>query len=149
MLRRLRELDHDMYVEEALVRHQIRSSSIMVHCPASPSRQLHILTPLSGEGWLYIDGFYANKFGKFYRSCGNCSQQFQRHVDVKNLVAIQGVIFGVNENYGDTATLSNYCIAKVGVVCTIYNGCVKPCEAGEVSEGAKPPTCVVNGQDWS
>lgn len=46
----------------------------------------------NGEGWLYIDGFYANKFGKFYRSCGNCSQQFTRHVNITNLVAIQGVI---------------------------------------------------------
>lgn len=47
---------------------------------------------LTGAGWLYIDGFYANKYGKFYRSCGNCSQQFQRHVNITNLVGIQGVV---------------------------------------------------------
>ncbi|KAJ3939022.1 uncharacterized protein N0V96_011136 [Colletotrichum fioriniae] len=46
----------------------------------------------NGEGWLHIDGFYANKFGKFYRSCGNCSQQFQRHVNITNFVGIQGVV---------------------------------------------------------
>jgi hypothetical protein len=45
-----------------------------------------------GEGWLYIDGFYANKFGKFYRSCGNCSQQFQRHVNITNFVGIGSVV---------------------------------------------------------
>lgn len=45
-----------------------------------------------GEGWLHIDGFYANKYGKFYRSCGNCSQQFQRHVNITNFVGIQGVV---------------------------------------------------------
>ena len=70
-------------------------------------------------------------------------------MNITNLVGVQGVIFGVNQNYGDTAELSNYCLAKIGVICTLYNGCVKPCEAGEVSEGASPPTCVVNGQDWS
>ncbi|KFA80661.1 hypothetical protein S40288_01775 [Stachybotrys chartarum IBT 40288] len=102
----------------------------------------------NGEGWLHIDGFYANKFGKFYRSCGNCSQQFQRHVNITNLVGIQGVVMGVNQNYGDTAELSNYCLARIGVICTRYNGCVKPCEAGEVGEGALAPYCVVNGQDW-
>ncbi|KAF3942411.1 hypothetical protein ABW19_dt0203097 [Dactylella cylindrospora] len=103
----------------------------------------------NGEGWLYIDGFYANKFGKFYRSCGNCSQQFQRHVDIRNFVGIQGVVMGVNQNYGDTATLSNYCLAKIGVICTRYEGCVKPCNAGEIGEGALAPYCVVNGDDWT
>ncbi|KAF2818598.1 pectate lyase [Ophiobolus disseminans] len=103
----------------------------------------------NGEGWLYIDGFYANKFGKFYRSCGNCSKQFQRHVNITNLVGIGSVIIGVNQNYGDTAELSNYCLAKIGVVCTRYNGCVKPCEAGEAGEGALAPYCKINGQDWS
>lgn len=52
--------------------------------------RLHTL--LLGAGWLHIDGFFANKFGKFYRSCGNCSQQFQRHVNITNLVGIQGVV---------------------------------------------------------
>ncbi|EEY14282.1 pectate lyase [Verticillium alfalfae VaMs.102] len=56
---------------------------------------------------------------------------------------------GVNQNYGDTAELSNYCLAKVGVVCTRYNGCVKPCEAGEVGEGELEPFCKINGDDWS
>ncbi|KAF3357860.1 hypothetical protein VdG1_05525 [Verticillium dahliae VDG1] len=103
----------------------------------------------NGEGWLHIDGFYANKYGKFYRSCGNCSQQFQRHVNITNFVGIQGTVVGVNQNYGDTAELSNYCLAKVGVVCTRYNGCVKPCEAGEVGEGELEPFCKINGDDWS
>ncbi|CAH0024707.1 unnamed protein product, partial [Clonostachys rhizophaga] len=103
----------------------------------------------NGEGWLYIDGFYANKYGKFYRSCGNCSKQYQRHVDIKNFVGIQGVVLGVNQNYGDTATLSNYCLAKIGVICTRYNGCEKPCEADEVGEGALPPFCTINGDDWT
>ncbi|CRK15285.1 hypothetical protein BN1708_017375, partial [Verticillium longisporum] len=103
----------------------------------------------NGEGWLHIDGFYANKYGKFYRSCGNCSQQFQRHVNITNFVGIQGTVVGVNQNYGDTAELSDYCLAKVGVVCTRYNGCVKPCEAGEVGEGELEPFCKINGDDWS
>lgn len=56
---------------------------------------------------------------------------------------------GVNQNYGDTATLSNYCLAKIGVICTRYNGCVKPCNADEVGEGALPPYCTINGDDWT
>ncbi|KAM0287448.1 hypothetical protein ACHAQH_000401 [Verticillium albo-atrum] len=103
----------------------------------------------NGEGWLHVDGFYANKYGKFYRSCGNCSQQFQRHVNITNFVGIQGTVVGVNQNYGDTAELSNYCLAKVGVVCTRYNGCVKPCDAGEVGEGELEPFCKINGDDWT
>lgn len=66
----------------------------------------------NGLGTLSIKNFFANNFGKLYRSCGNCSNNGgARHVIVDNVVATDGdVLVGINTNYGDTAKISNSCV---------------------------------------
>ncbi|KAI9993128.1 hypothetical protein PInf_015192 [Phytophthora infestans] len=62
----------------------------------------------NGQGTVNIDGFYAEEFGKFYRSCGTCGD-VPRIVTIKNGYAVdpQVSVITVNKNYGDKATLSN------------------------------------------
>ncbi|MFE4957824.1 pectate lyase [Streptomyces sp. NPDC056653] len=59
----------------------------------------------NGAGTLIIKNFQVEDFGKLYRSCGNCSTMYDRHVQVQNVrVTSPGdSIVGINTNYGDTA----------------------------------------------
>ncbi|GMF11029.1 unnamed protein product [Phytophthora lilii] len=62
----------------------------------------------NGVGTVKIDGFYAEDFGKLYRSCGTCGDK-QRTVVVSNVYAVNpsASFVTVNKNYNDHATLSN------------------------------------------
>nr|ADN18837.1 pectate lyase [Phytophthora capsici] len=62
----------------------------------------------NGLGTVAIEGFYAQDFGKLYRSCGTCGNK-SRKVTVKNVYAVNGKksIVTVNKNWGDQATLEN------------------------------------------
>lgn len=62
----------------------------------------------NGMGTVSIEGFYAQDFGKLYRSCGTCGGK-SRKVIVKNVLAVNGdvSIVTVNKNWGDQATLEN------------------------------------------
>jgi pectate lyase len=42
-----------------------------------------------------ITGFYANGFGTFYQSCGNCLNQAKRNATIQNVVAIDGIRMGI------------------------------------------------------
>lgn len=89
---------------------------------------------------------------RVYRSCGNCSSMYERHVIMDNVAMHDGSTgVGVNEaspwvlrincielifwnqNYGDTATLTNICTngdPSDSNVCCRYTG---------VSPGSEPP----------
>ncbi|CAG8681843.1 10610_t:CDS:2, partial [Acaulospora colombiana] len=83
----------------------------------------------NGAGTVKISNFFANSFGKLYRSCGNCDKSYKRTVVVDN----EGV--GINSNFGDTATLSN--IKTNGKpsssnVCCTYKGVSKGSEPSKI-----------------
>ncbi|KAG7389801.1 hypothetical protein PHYBOEH_007365 [Phytophthora boehmeriae] len=73
----------------------------------------------NGYGTVVVDGFFAQDFGKLYRSCGNCkSNPRQRFLNVSNvLVDLETIqaqrvdpnvsIVMMNENFGDQAVLHN------------------------------------------
>ncbi|RMY36138.1 hypothetical protein D0866_04133 [Hortaea werneckii] len=49
-----------------------------------------------------ITGFFAENFGSFYQSCGNCLNQAKRNAAIQNVIAINGTRMGIiNPNYGD------------------------------------------------
>ncbi|KAJ0141563.1 putative pectate lyase D [Colletotrichum tanaceti] len=55
-----------------------------------------------------ITGFYADGFGTFYQSCGNCLNQSKRNATIQNVVAIGGNRMGIiNPNYGDEIRIKN------------------------------------------
>ncbi|KAK7714834.1 hypothetical protein SLS63_011569 [Diaporthe eres] len=86
----------------------------------------------NGCGTVNIINFYANDYGKVYRSCGNCSSQCKRNVYIEGTTARNGgEVCGINSNYGDTCTLKNVC-TDASHPCTLYNGCAGGCEPSKV-----------------
>jgi len=67
----------------------------------------------NGLGTVQIEGFYAQDFGKLYRSCGTCGSK-QRKVTLTNVYAVNPKvsIVTVNKNNNDQATLTNIKINK-------------------------------------
>ena len=64
----------------------------------------------NGPGTMIIKNFCAQDFGKLYRSCGNCTTQYARNVQLQNVRVVPrsttSALVGVNSNYNDTATFS-------------------------------------------
>jgi pectate lyase len=78
----------------------------------------------NGPGTIKVDGFFVKNAGKLYRSCGNCSTQYARHVELTNVYA-SGVstLVGINTNYGDTATINSLTkCGSVSTVCQTFTG---------------------------
>lgn len=80
----------------------------------------------NGKGTVNVKNFVAEGFGKVYRSCGNCKNNVgPRKVILDGVRASGGsVLAGVNQNYGDTATIKNSCGIDINKSCQIYNGMV-------------------------
>ncbi|KKK13999.1 hypothetical protein P175DRAFT_0559363 [Aspergillus ochraceoroseus IBT 24754] len=86
----------------------------------------------NGCGTVNIINFYAEDYGKVYRSCGNCASQCKRNVYVEGTTAKNGgEVVGINRNYGDTATLKNVC-SGAKHPCVFYEGCAGGCEPKKV-----------------
>ncbi|MGR3935527.1 pectate lyase [Streptomyces sp. BRA346] len=68
----------------------------------------------NGGGMLNISNFAGQDFSTFVRSCGNCSSQYKRTINVTNteITAPGKVIGGINTNYGDSLTLRKITILK-------------------------------------
>ncbi|KAF2852903.1 polysaccharide lyase family 3 protein [Plenodomus tracheiphilus IPT5] len=65
-------------------------------------------------GKFNITGFFAETFGTFYQSCGNCLNQAKRNVTIQNVIAINGTRMGIiNPNYGDEYRIKNSQVADV------------------------------------
>ncbi|KAG8838569.1 hypothetical protein FRB91_007557, partial [Serendipita sp. 411] len=94
----------------------------------------------NGAGTVSISGFYADTFGKLYRSCGNCSTSYERHVTVSNVKMVAGSAgVGINTNFGDTASLSNVCSTgkpTVANMCCRYEGTTPGNEPSKIGCGA-------------
>src|SRR4030095_7365797 len=79
----------------------------------------------NGPGTMIIKNFCAQDFGKLYRSCGNCSSQYTRHVAFYNVIVMPrlGPLAGVNANYNDTAKFTRILIrASSATICERYTG---------------------------
>ncbi|PGH01690.1 hypothetical protein AJ79_07844 [Helicocarpus griseus UAMH5409] len=78
----------------------------------------------NGGGTVSVDGFTVYNFGKLYRSCGNCDEQHDRHVELSGVIAVEGSsLVGINSNLGDTAKIDgSTCASDVGDICVEYEG---------------------------
>ena len=102
----------------------------------------------NGPGTMKISNFYVSDFGKLYRSCGNCSKQFTRHVVISNILATGGKdLAGVNENYNDTATFSNILAASSITVCQRYTGNDTGAEPPATGSGPDGKVCIYKATD--
>ncbi|MFF5077981.1 pectate lyase [Actinoplanes sp. NPDC000266] len=96
----------------------------------------------NGPGTFVIKDFQASDIGKLYRSCGNCSKQYARKVQVSNVTVTTPLkaLVGVNSNLGDVATVDN--VTVVGgtsktVICAIFKGVTsgEPTQISSVPDG--------------
>jgi hypothetical protein len=79
----------------------------------------------NGCGTVNIKNFYAEDYGKVYRSCGNCSGNCARSVTMEGVTAVNGgELIGINPNLGDKASYSNNCF-DTSTQCQGYVGCDK------------------------
>ncbi|MBT0773007.1 pectate lyase [Kineosporia sp. J2-2] len=109
----------------------------------------------NGPGTMNISDFEVDDFGKLYRSCGNCSSQYQRTVNISDVTVIAPgkTLVGINTNYGDRATLSNITIvgdddADISI-CDRYTGNDDGDEPEKTGSGADGTYCVYDDSDIS
>lgn len=96
----------------------------------------------NGPGTVELRRVYVEDFGKLYRSCGNCSSQYQRHVVLVDVHASQGdVLVGINETYGDTADFTRVTADEDITVCSLYEANDTGDEPEEISSGPDPDHC--------
>ncbi|KAJ7666617.1 pectate lyase C [Mycena polygramma] len=102
----------------------------------------------NGAGTVIINSFYAENFGKVYRSCGNCGTQYKRHVQINDLWAVNGdVVAGINTNYGDTATIRTTRVDDVDDICVKYTGNDDGDEPPETGSGPDSSFCLYSSSD--
>jgi len=110
----------------------------------------------NGAGTLTIKNFCAQDIGKLYRSCGNCSTQYERHLVVQNVVVTPPAktLAGVNTNYNDSATFAQITIkGKTDSVdvCDRYTGNDSGDEPPKTGSGPDGKACKYAASDitWS
>nr|WP_267887807.1 pectate lyase [Streptomyces sp. NBRC 109706] len=109
----------------------------------------------NGGGELTVTDFVAEDFTTLYRSCGNCSTQYQRSVVLESVevTAPASRLVGINENYGDSATLRD--ITVLGdddrdlVPCQRYLGNDSGDEPEETGSGPDGTFCRYTESDIS
>ena len=105
----------------------------------------------NGNGTVNISGFYLSGSGKLYRGCGNCTNSYERHVRIDNVLLNDiDMVAGINSNWGDTATITRVTITNSSssvVVCGKYRGVAKGSEPSYLGEGWNDSNCKVNRSD--
>ncbi len=102
----------------------------------------------NGGGTLFVKNFLVETYGKLYRSCGNCSDQYPRHVEFDTIVANgKGEIAGVNTNYKDSAKFTNIFAALSSKICERYAGNNTGAEPTSVGTGADGTYCIYTAAD--
>jgi pectate lyase len=103
---------------------------------------------MNGPGTMKISNFYVSNFGKLFRSCGNCSKQFAKHVVISNILATGGKdLAGVNENYNDTATFSGILVSSGTTICQRYTGNDTGAEPTATGTGPDGKVCIYKASD--
>ncbi|TDT39008.1 pectate lyase-like protein [Streptomyces sp. BK208] len=107
----------------------------------------------NGAGTLNVSDFAVKNFGTFVRSCGNCSTQYKRTINLSGIEVNWkgGRIAGINTNYGDSATLRNITIvgdsSKKIVPCQKYIGNDDGDEPDSNGSGADGTYCKYSSSD--
>jgi pectate lyase len=98
----------------------------------------------NGAGTLYVKNFLVETFGKLYRSCGNCDDQYARHVEFDTIVAngSKSTLAGVNTKYKDTAKFVNIFPDLTMTICERYDGNNTGDEPVSLGKGADGTYCI-------
>ncbi|GAB1525766.1 pectate lyase [Rhizoctonia solani] len=98
----------------------------------------------NGGGLVKIDSYCVQDFGKLYRSCGNCSTQVKREVQISNIIARNGkLLAGVNSNFGDVATIDTKTNSYTSLtsVCDTFQGNNKGDEPTTLTKNTANASC--------
>ncbi|NYI04474.1 hypothetical protein FHU37_001417 [Allostreptomyces psammosilenae] len=100
----------------------------------------------NGAGTLTIRNFEVRDVGKLYRSCGDCSTQYTRHVVVENVHVYPPIdqLVGININRNDTARLRN--ITFHGDP-DDFEACAKYRNTSQVGSGPDSTNCLYSASD--
>jgi hypothetical protein len=103
----------------------------------------------NGGGTLYVKNFLVEEFGKLYRSCGNCDDQYERHAEFDTIVAngTKGVLAGVNEKYHDSAKFKNIFADITMKICERYEGNDQGQDTDPLGSGADGTYCLYSASD--
>jgi pectate lyase len=108
----------------------------------------------NGPGTMIIRNFCAQDFGKLYRSCGNCTTQYARHVQLQNVMIVPSsttsALVGVNSNYNDTATFKSILVKAASnslTICQRYTGNSTGAEPPKSGSGADGTVCMYSASD--
>ena len=103
----------------------------------------------NGGGTLYVKNFLVEDFGKLYRSCGNCGDQYERHSEFDTIVAngSKSVLAGVNTKYKDSAKFANIFADLTMKICERYDGNDTGAEPNSVGSGADGTFCIYTAND--
>ncbi|MBT0769549.1 pectate lyase [Kineosporia sp. J2-2] len=106
----------------------------------------------NGPGKLVVQNFVIQDFGKLYRSCGNCSTQYQRSAEFYNVIVVDPgkSLAGINTNYKDTATfkwIRLYDDDKSISICDKYTGNSSGKEPTKTGSGADGTYCKYSSSD--
>jgi hypothetical protein len=108
----------------------------------------------NGAGTMVIQNFCVQDFGKLYRSCGNCADQFQRRAEFNNIMVIPSSgtdsLAGVNTNYNDSATFKAITIKGTTNsidICVRYTGNNTGAEPRQTGTGANAANCIYAASD--
>ncbi|KAI3394646.1 hypothetical protein diail_2456 [Diaporthe ilicicola] len=101
------------------------------------------IVQFNGRGTVHISSFYAEKYGKLARSCGNCDGNGgPREFVIEGVQAVNGgELCGVNENFGDKCTIIDSCQAE-GNACSIWQATDGGGEPTKTSEEPDGTVCI-------
>jgi pectate lyase len=102
----------------------------------------------NGPGTFALTNVYVEDFNKLYRSCGNCSSQFERHAKLSGIQAKDGnLLVGINENYGDSATFTNITAESGITICATFQANDSGAEPKELGDGPDQEHCLYETSD--
>ena len=139
--------------EDAATQKGTRSGQVMTIDGGGAQKAGDKVFQHNGPGTMVIRNFVAKDFGKLYRSCGNCSKQYQRTLVVQNVTVIAPgkSLAGINTNYGDRATFTGITIqgdsSKKIHICDRYTGNSTGAEPPKTGTGADGRYCVYSSSD--
>ena len=142
----------DVGEDAATFRASNASATMTIECAGAKHASDKVLQH-NGPGTMIVRQFYADDFGKLYRSCGNCKTQYERHielhaVDIKNC---KSTLVGINTNYKDGATFDNITIhGDSGMkteICDRFTGNDQGDEPTKTGTGADGQYCKYSAGD--
>ena len=104
----------------------------------------------NGNGTVNISGFYLKSAGKLYRACGNCTNSYQRHVVIDNVILDDAELRGRHQHQLGRhrhASPASPCQRLEHHVCAKYKGVAKGSEPSYLGDGWNDANCKVKQSD--